>query len=67
MGEAMVQTQPVDLDNLPLFITFAEAGAILGEANPTQPRRYSAWSLLAACRQLASAKGDALSAKAFEG
>ena len=38
-----------------------------GEANPTQPRQYSAWSLPTACRQLASAKGDALLEKAFVG
>src|SRR4051794_6874413 len=34
MGAAMVKTQPVDLDNLPLFVTLAEAGAILGGTKP---------------------------------
>src|SRR6185436_8853633 len=34
MGETIVQTQPVDLDKLPLFVTFAEAAALLGGSKP---------------------------------
>src|SRR5215212_10235888 len=34
MSETMVQIRPIDLNNLPLFVTFAEAGAILGGSKP---------------------------------
>jgi hypothetical protein len=34
MGETIVHTQPVDLDKLPLFVTFAEAAALLGGSKP---------------------------------
>src|SRR5258708_6775756 len=34
MSETIQQAQPVDLDTLPLFVTFAEAGALLGGSKP---------------------------------
>jgi len=34
MSETIQLAQRVDLDNLPLFVTFAEAGALLGGSKP---------------------------------
>jgi hypothetical protein len=67
MGEPMLQTQPVDLDKLPLFITFAEAGAILGGSKPYSTKTIQRLVAADRLQAVGERQGRRIVGKAFVG
>jgi len=67
MGETMVQTQPVDLDKLPLFITFAEAAALLGESKPYSTKTIQRLVAADRLQAVGERQGRRIVGKAFVG